>query len=39
MDLLSVRINLTASWLLEDAGTWGEIFDTDLVPWDESEDD
>jgi hypothetical protein len=39
VDLLSARIKLTASWILEEAGTWGEIFDTDLVDWGESEEE
>ncbi len=39
VDLLSERINLPESWVIEEPGTWGQIFDTDLVDWGESEDD
>lgn len=30
MDLLSERINLVEPWMVEEIGTWGAIYDTDL---------
>jgi hypothetical protein len=37
MDLLSERINLMEPCAFDEAGTWAEVYDTDLVEWSESE--